>query len=179
MSGGGTPGQLVDRVKDGVDDLVITLPGYTAGRFPAMEVFELPFMTNTADVAKLGLTANSRWGDIQVSGQTPIHGGPQALGIYNAMQTVPRADGKREVVSGTSYLQVVTFDDKGPHAQGLLAFSLSSDPASKYSRDQTEAFSKKQWSVLPFTEQQITADPQYQLQTVREVAGKSTEVVAQ
>jgi TRAP-type transport system periplasmic protein len=51
MSGGGTPPQLVDRVKDGVDDLVITLPGYTAGRFPAMEVFELPFMTRTAEPA--------------------------------------------------------------------------------------------------------------------------------
>jgi len=51
MSGGGTPAQLVDRIKDGVDDLTITLPGYTAGRFPAMEVFELPFMTNSAEVA--------------------------------------------------------------------------------------------------------------------------------
>lgn len=49
MSGGGTPAQLVDRVKDGVDDLTITLPGYTAGSFPAMEVFELPFMTNSAE----------------------------------------------------------------------------------------------------------------------------------
>jgi TRAP-type C4-dicarboxylate transport system substrate-binding protein len=51
MSGGGTPGQLVDRVKDGVDDLVLTLPGYTPGRFPIMEALELPFMTNTAEVA--------------------------------------------------------------------------------------------------------------------------------
>ena len=50
MSGGGTPPQLVDRVKDGVDDVVITLPGYTAGRFPTTEVFELPFMTNSAEV---------------------------------------------------------------------------------------------------------------------------------
>ena len=49
MSGGGTPAQLVDRVKDGVDDVVITLPGYTAGRFPSTEVFELPFMTNSAE----------------------------------------------------------------------------------------------------------------------------------
>jgi TRAP-type C4-dicarboxylate transport system substrate-binding protein len=30
--------------------VVITLPGYTAGRFPMMEVFELPFMTNSAEV---------------------------------------------------------------------------------------------------------------------------------
>ena len=49
MSGGGTPAQLVDRIKDGVDDLTVTLPGYTAGRFPMMEVFELPFMTNSAE----------------------------------------------------------------------------------------------------------------------------------
>ena len=49
MSGGGTPPQLVDRIKDGVDDLVITLPGYTAGRFPKMEVFELPFMVSSAE----------------------------------------------------------------------------------------------------------------------------------
>jgi hypothetical protein len=57
MSGGGTPGQLVDRVKDGVDDLTITLPGYTPGRFPIMEAFELPFMTNTADVASAAAAA--------------------------------------------------------------------------------------------------------------------------
>ncbi len=49
MSGGGTPPQLVDRVKDGVDDLTITLPGYTPGRFATTEVFELPFMTNSAE----------------------------------------------------------------------------------------------------------------------------------
>ena len=60
MSGGGTPPQLVDRVKDGVDDLVITLPGYTAGRFPVMEVFELPFMTNSAQAG-----ARAAWDYLQ------------------------------------------------------------------------------------------------------------------
>jgi TRAP-type transport system periplasmic protein len=56
MSGGGTPPQLVDRVKDGVDDVVVTLPGYTAGRFPSTEVFELPFMTTSAQS-----TAGALW----------------------------------------------------------------------------------------------------------------------
>lgn len=60
MSGGGTPPQLVDRVKDGVDDVTITLPGYTAGRFPLMEVFELPFMTNSAEVG-----ASAAWEYLQ------------------------------------------------------------------------------------------------------------------
>ncbi len=48
MQLGGTPPQLYDQVKDGVVDVIWTLPGYTAGRFPASEVFELPFMTRTA-----------------------------------------------------------------------------------------------------------------------------------
>ncbi|WP_339507673.1 bifunctional acylase PvdQ [Pseudomonas sp. RL_35y_Pfl2_P42] len=140
-------------------------------------------LASVASVDKMGLTPQTRWGDIQVASsggqQTPIHGGPGTLGIYNAIQSVPREDGKLEVVSGTSYLQVVTFDEKGPHAQGLLAFSLSSDPASKYSRDQTEAFSKKRWSVLPFTEQQIQGDAQYQVQTIHGSLGKAAEVAAQ
>ena len=48
MQLGGTPGNLIDQVKDGVVDIVWTLPGYTAGRFPMMEVFELPFMSSSA-----------------------------------------------------------------------------------------------------------------------------------
>lgn len=49
MQLGGTAPQLIDQVRDGVADIVWTLPGYTAGRFPAVEVFELPFMTRSAE----------------------------------------------------------------------------------------------------------------------------------
>ena len=44
MQLGGKPPQLLDQVKDGIVDIVWTLPGYTAGRFPRLEVFELPFV---------------------------------------------------------------------------------------------------------------------------------------
>ncbi len=44
MQLGGTPPQLYDQARDGVVDIVWTLPGSTAGRFPAIEVFELPFI---------------------------------------------------------------------------------------------------------------------------------------
>lgn len=43
MQLGGTPPQLYDHVRDGIADVIWTLPGYTAGRFPRSEVFELPF----------------------------------------------------------------------------------------------------------------------------------------
>ncbi|KAF1006545.1 MAG: Acyl-homoserine lactone acylase PvdQ [Pseudomonas fluorescens] len=125
-------------------------------------------LASASEIDKQGLNADSRWGDVQVSGQVPIHGGPQELGVYNAMQSVPRADGKREVVSGTSYLQIVTFDEQGPKAEGVLAFSESSDPSSSHAKDQTEAFSAKTLSPLPFTEAQIKADPNYKLQVIRD-----------
>ena len=144
----------------------LTTPsGLAIDRAPVAKALRAAMLASSAEVSKLGQT---RWGDIQVSGQTPIHGGPQELGIYNAMQTVPRADGKREVVSGTSYLQIVSFDDKGPNAVGVLAFSESSNPASAYSKDQTQAFSEKKLRPLPFTEAQIKADPHYQINTVKE-----------
>ena len=144
----------------------LTTPsGLAIDRAPVAKALRAAMLASSAEVSKLGQT---RWGDIQVSGQTPIHGGPQELGIYNAMQTVPRADGKREVVSGTSYLQIVSFDDKGPNAVGVLAFSESSNPASAYSKDQTQAFSEKKLRPLPFTEAQIKADPHYKIQTVKE-----------
>jgi TRAP-type C4-dicarboxylate transport system substrate-binding protein len=44
MSLGGKPPQLFDQARDGVVDLVWTLPGYTPGRFPKAETFELPFI---------------------------------------------------------------------------------------------------------------------------------------
>jgi TRAP-type transport system periplasmic protein len=51
MQLGGTPPQLYDQARDGVADIVWTLPGSTPGRFPTTEVFELPFIC-----AEKGLT---------------------------------------------------------------------------------------------------------------------------
>ena len=44
MQLGGTPPQLFDQARDGVADIVWTLPGSTPGRFPRAEAFELPFI---------------------------------------------------------------------------------------------------------------------------------------
>jgi C4-dicarboxylate-binding protein DctP len=38
----------MDQVIDGVADVVWTVVGYTPGRFPSTEVFELPFMMTNA-----------------------------------------------------------------------------------------------------------------------------------
>ncbi|MGQ7846119.1 TRAP transporter substrate-binding protein [Granulosicoccus sp. 3-233] len=44
MQLGGKPPELIDQAIDGVADIVWTVVGYTPGRYPRTEVFELPFM---------------------------------------------------------------------------------------------------------------------------------------
>lgn len=55
MQLGGTPPQLYEQVRDGVADVVWTLPGYTAGRFPSVEAFELPFMMKSPEATSKAL----------------------------------------------------------------------------------------------------------------------------
>ena len=49
MQLGGKPPELMDQAIDGVADIVWTVVGYTPGRFPRTEVFELPFMMTNAE----------------------------------------------------------------------------------------------------------------------------------
>ena len=49
MQLGGKPPQLVDQVREGVVDIIWTVAGYTPGRFPHLEAFELPFMPASAE----------------------------------------------------------------------------------------------------------------------------------
>jgi TRAP-type C4-dicarboxylate transport system substrate-binding protein len=49
MQLGGRPPELFDQAKDGVVDVVWTVLGYTPGRFPKAEVFELPFLVGDAE----------------------------------------------------------------------------------------------------------------------------------
>ncbi len=56
MQLGGKPPALFDQTKDGVVDIAWTLPGYTPGRFPGTEAFELPFMPASAEA-----TSQAAW----------------------------------------------------------------------------------------------------------------------
>jgi TRAP-type C4-dicarboxylate transport system substrate-binding protein len=51
MQLGGTASQLYDQAVNGSADIVWTLPGMTPGRFPRIEVFELPFVANQRAIA--------------------------------------------------------------------------------------------------------------------------------
>jgi len=55
MSLGGAPAQLLQQARDGVSDIAWTLPGWTPGRFPQSEVFELPFFTTEREASSRAL----------------------------------------------------------------------------------------------------------------------------
>lgn len=120
----------------------------------------------SAKVAAMGVPAATRWGELQTvqrgAQRIAIAGGDGKLGIYNAITS--QANGyRRDVEGGSSYIQLVSFDPSGPVAQGLLAMSQSSDPASTHFKDQTQLFSAQQWRPLPFTPAQLAADGEHEV----------------
>lgn len=136
--------------------------GLAVERAAVRKLLHQAALASHKQVSDSGMAGDARWGQVQqASDGTPVPGGPQALGVYNAIYSVPHGQGKRLVVSGTSYLQLVSFTDKGPQARGLLAFSQSSEAASVHAADQTKAFAAGQLVVIPFTDAQIKADPAY------------------
>ncbi len=82
-----------------------------------------------------------------------LHGGTEIEGVLNNLgnQFAPgiSAAGLR-IDYGTSYVQTVTFDARGPLAQAILTYGQSTDPASPHATDQLHLFAAKQWPQLPF-----------------------------
>ncbi len=80
MQLGGRPPELMDQAIDGVADIVWTVVGYTPGRFPSTEVFELPFMVEDARAASCAYwtmfeehMAGGEFKDLKILG-TWVHG---------------------------------------------------------------------------------------------------------
>ncbi|CAM4359965.1 TRAP transporter substrate-binding protein [Kerstersia similis] len=55
MQLGGTPAQLIDQVRDGVVDVIWTTATYASGRYTKSEVFELPWITRSAEASSKAL----------------------------------------------------------------------------------------------------------------------------
>jgi acyl-homoserine-lactone acylase len=104
-------------------------------------------------------------GDIQHSGihdsYIPVIGGEAFEGSFTIAGSVGGLkDEGYEVTYGNSYIQAVTWGEGGtPRAEGFITYSQSTDPTSPYYKDLTEAYADKNWATLPFTAEQIAAQP--------------------
>ncbi|WP_165390787.1 penicillin acylase family protein [Pseudoduganella lutea] len=126
-------------------------------------------------LSALGMPLDAALGEHQVEVRQnvryPVHGGIGDIdAVYNAlhMKSPLTEQGYRDVAWGTSYLQLVGFDNNGPVARGLLAYGQSTDPASPYYADQLPLYAEKRLVPLPFTREQIEEDGGYQRATVSE-----------
>lgn len=87
-----------------------------------------------------------------------MHGGQGREGVFNvAGGPAPNADASEYafINNGPTYMQAVTFDDKCPVVNALLAYSQSADSTRPYHRDQTRRYSAKDWIRLPFSTGEI------------------------
>ncbi|QEU89745.1 penicillin acylase family protein [Streptomyces kanamyceticus] len=100
----------------------------------------------------------------------PIHGGTEALGVWNKIEASWDAKGGyTEVVHGSSHIQAVGWDEgRCPKARTLLSYSQSANPNSAHYSDQTRLYSKERWVTSRFCEKDVLADPHLKVVRVRE-----------
>ncbi len=82
-----------------------------------------------------------------------LHGGEEFEGVLNNLgrqEPAPINKAGLRIDYGTSCVQTVTFDAKGPVAQAILTYGQSTNPASPHANDQMREFSAKRWHTLPF-----------------------------
>ena len=63
------------------------------------------------------------------------------------------------ITGGTSFVMVLEYTDRGPHARALLLSGQTGDERSPRFWEQTELYAAKRWRDVRFTDEEIRADP--------------------
>ncbi|MCH8545062.1 MAG: penicillin acylase family protein [Alcanivorax sp.] len=173
----------------GINPLPLELPGMwltpfnandpvntPAGLNPLSPLVELAFADGVQTAIDSGFALDAPMGDIQFSGihgsgtdeeRIPVFGGEGFEGSFTiASSRGALTEQGYAVTFGNSYIQTVTWDEQGmPVAEGFVTYSQSTDPASPFFRNMTEAYADKAWIRFPYADAEINADPA--LQTLR------------
>ena len=155
---------------------------YWSTPFSASDAVHTPAGLNTADSevpAALGdaiqtMNAADQPLDVEVGKaqvadrngvEIPISGGPgDPNGNFNAIYGPTDSHGVTHVNDGSSFVQVVTWNDGPcPDARTILTYSLSTDPTNPHFADQTALFSKKRWVTDRFCAGAVKAAPVHQV----------------
>jgi TRAP-type C4-dicarboxylate transport system substrate-binding protein len=121
MQLGGKPPELFDQAKDGVVDIIWTVLGYTPGRFPKSEVFELPFSSGRAEPASRAFweyvqkNAQDEFKDVKLIA-VHVHG----PGLFHSLQPINKLeDLKGMKVRGGSRIINIMLEQLGATPVGL------------------------------------------------------------
>jgi acyl-homoserine-lactone acylase len=105
------------------------------------------------------------WGDVQYAERggekIPVPGGLGNTGMFSMIVAkLTPGKGYTPIITGNSWIQVVSWDERGEvDARGLLTYSQSEEADSPHAADQTRLYAKGEWLQLPFSEQAIATDP--------------------
>ncbi len=128
MQLGGKPPELMDQAIDGVADIVWTVVGYTPGRYPSTEVFELPFITTSARAASSAFwqmfekdMKDGEFKDVKILG-TWVHG-PGVLHTSSPVTTPADMEGLK--IRGGSRLANVLLEKVGATPVGMPVPAIS------------------------------------------------------
>jgi acyl-homoserine-lactone acylase len=112
-----------------------------------------------------GLAMDAELGDIQWAERNgvkiPVFGDTGSPGAFTIAVAPLNNDGTGygPVDYGNSYVQIVGWDSQGnPEADAFITYSQSTDATSEHYADYTEAYSRKEWKRLPYTNAQIEAE---------------------
>lgn len=146
MQLGGRPQDLVDQAKNGVVDLVWTILGYTPGRFPKTEVFELPFMAGKATESAVALQqyveqhAMDEFKDVKL---ITVH--THGPGLFHGRKPIQRLEDMQGMkVRGGSRIVNIALKELGAVAVGMPV-PQTSEALSKGVIDATTL----PWEVVP------------------------------
>ena len=122
MQLGGKPPELMDQAIDGVADIVWTVVGYTPGRYPSTEVFELPFMMTDARAASRAYwemfekhMKDKEFKDVHILG-TWVHG-PGLIHVNKEVRTPADMEGLK--IRGGSRLANALLEKVGATPVGM------------------------------------------------------------
>jgi TRAP-type C4-dicarboxylate transport system substrate-binding protein len=128
MQLGGRPPELMDQAIDGVADIVWTVVGYTPGRFPSTEVFELPFIMTNARAASSAYwqmfekhMKDTEFKDVHILG-TWVHG-PGMIHVNKEVKTPADMEGLK--IRGGSRLVNSLLEKMGSTPVGMPVPAVS------------------------------------------------------
>jgi acyl-homoserine-lactone acylase len=118
-----------------------------------------------ATVRAAGFALDAPLGEVQFrktkNGDIGLHGGPEFEGVLNKLETIGKNTleaGGYGINFGSSYIQTVTFDDRGPVAEAIMTYGQSSRNESPHAFDQLPLYSTKEWPALPFHAEDIARE---------------------
>ena len=119
----------------------------------------------TNELRRLEIPLDAPLGEVQTEDRgnerLPIHGGPGTAGVFNALNVqagdLKPKTGYGTVPHGSSYVQVVQFDDADctVEPRTILTYSQSANRESPFYSDQTRMYGRKQWNDMPFCEDEV------------------------